>query len=559
MVAIGMNQPSRTALGSKSVRVSALSRWWWITFWVVGTALPFGPFLTSMVKAALADTPYAYLMWIPIFSFAWAALSLRHVPSYSDDRELNAIVGVFITVTSGIFLYYGSYHWAFRYVANGDALLLWPLWGLGLAWLFFGVGVTRFLWKPLAYLMLCWTPLYTEVVRWTNPRLETMDNALMRGLFDHFSWVRLGSTYGSYDVFGHSKWSLLIVSSPCSGADSFLAMVVWLPVLLVAFKATWQQRTLLIVLGAVMAICLNWMRLIGLVAATHWFGPGITFGWIHPVLGAVLFAVALTMLLLIGHRLGLKPKSPQKDQQHLKTPGVMRSGFGALSIATLTGLLLPLYLPDSGTVVTPIPTKTEQISRLMPANMPGYQRQVLLRQNESSLFGAGSYGEAYSYMSRDGYALLAEEFRSYQLSALQSYGVDHCLLFHGNTILASRQYSLRRGITADAFIISLPVVGKAGRPSLYVDLSYIYAVQTNGKTAYLRAEFAGSLVNSSQRQGDRHNVASLLPVAFSETGGARWSRSNSHWSASVQAREDKFFTFVQTFAKFTLPNPSATQ
>ena len=148
----------------------------WIYFWAIGGMLPMVPYASPLWKSALADSPYAYLIWIPAFAFIWGGWSLRRALTYNDDAELNGLMGVPMLLIVGTLLVMGMTKWQFSFVAQSAGLLLWPLWALGLAWLMFGVGVTPYLLRPMAYLLLSWPPLYELVVNRTNPILENLAN-----------------------------------------------------------------------------------------------------------------------------------------------------------------------------------------------------------------------------------------------------------------------------------------------------------------------------------------------------------------------------------------------
>ena len=145
---------TRTRRGRKSS--SKITSLLWIYAWILTSSIPLIPYATPLWSGALADTPYAYLVWVPVFAFTWAGWTLRRTLQYNDDAELNSIIGIPMLIFCSILLITGMTQWQYYFVGQSIGLLIWPFWSLGLAWMMFGVGVTRYLYRPLSYLILTW-------------------------------------------------------------------------------------------------------------------------------------------------------------------------------------------------------------------------------------------------------------------------------------------------------------------------------------------------------------------------------------------------------------------
>ncbi len=529
----------------------------WILIWVLVSVVPVAPYGLPLLDHALADTPYAYLIWIPILAFAWGAIELWKTPKYEDDGELNGILGLFAAALSGGVLFAGLHKWSSVLVADNVGLLVWPFWALSMGWLLFGVGATPRLWKPLVYLLLAWPPLYTRIVNATNPTLYWLANHSIMAVTPSVPWLKTTTTYGEYLVQNHGNWLLVDVSSACSGADSFLAMVILLPVILVAFGGNWIRKIWLIVIGGALAVILNLARLGILLISGHLFSATFTFGFLHEILGMVLFAVILVILASIGKRIGMNADSltqtPSDAGRFLITPGWGRSLLSISTAALLTVGIFPLYTWVSGSFGTPIPVNTDKLSSLMP-QMPGYTRSLLGVYNEASVLGPGSYGEAYAYSNPKGQYAMAEMWWTYNLNSLVAYGVHNCLLFHGNSIVGQHPFKVSSGISGDSFAVLLAPSTVGGSTSLYEDVSYIYAVKYNGRNAYIRAEFAAPVqYGVSQNSPLVHQVAASLPTLWANAKAGSVHAADLNLSSAMNAKSlVGFHQFVSKFSSVVL-------
>ncbi len=500
----------------------------WISVWIIASILPMLPYATPLWSYALADTPYAYLVWIPVFAFLWGALSLVQVPSYKDDAELNGITGLVIVALAASLLYEGTQAWAGSFVGNSAGLLIWPLWAMGLAWLIFGIGVTKRLIRPLLYLLLAWPPLYASIVNITNPLLDNLANTALHAISGTVSFVHTQASYGDYLIQYAHTWVPVQVSSVCSGSDSFLAMAILLPIILVIFHGTTMKNFLLISIAAMLSIVLNLLRLLLLIESLHVVGSNFTFGTLHPILGIILFVIAIGILAILGKSLGMKARSIQ-GHGFLHTPGWGRAGITAISTAVLTLLLWPIYSWATGSFGAPVPVNTSNLSAIMP-NITNYTRSLLGSFNEAAILGPGAYGRAFAYSSVKGDYVMAEEWWTTNLSVLQSYGVNNCLLFHGYSILGRQQFSIRPGVQADAFAVLLPAAVAGGPRDAFEDVTYTYAATYQGKNAYIRAEFM-TPIRYQVRPGDP--ILSVMPTALAQQYEPGASTASS--SSGVQA------------------------
>ncbi len=527
----------------------------WVGVWILCSAVPVLPFAQPLWAYALADTPYAYLVWIPAFAFFWAAWSLLRMEPRTDDPELSAIMGVPLMVFTGLLFLGGMTVWSGTFVGNSAGLLLWPLWALSLAWVLFGVRVTASLLRPLAYLTLGWPPFYATIVNLSNPVLENLAVHVSDGFARVVPWIQVAPGYGLYAILHQGRWIPVEISTVCSGSDSFLAMLILLPIILVLFEGTLPRKLILVAVAAVMAVAMNLARLLLLMMSAHWAGSRFTFGILHPVLGIVLFIAALVLLMLIGRPLGLRGKTVRELRINLR-PGLLRAFFAGVGTVALTVMLWPIYQWGAGSFGTPVPVTTDNLAALMP-NIPGYSRSSLGLFNDSSILGPGSFCQAFSYNSSQGQYIMAEEWWTHNLSALQTYGVNNCLLFHGFKVLGTQQFAVRPGVNAQAFAILLPPAQLHGVRDAYYDVSYLFAAKYRGHNVYLRAEFMTPLQYGVRSDSP---LVSAMPVALTDlfhgsrvTAGQRKALSGmTAFNFSQKSDMLAFQTFIRAFAARTM-------
>ena len=523
----------------------------WIIIWLTFSIFPVLPLTSSLWQDALADTPYAYLVWIPVFGFLWAAWSISRVNNYNDDAELNGIIGLPILIVSiSIFLFAVKGNPGV-YVGQDIGILFWPVWALALAWLIFGVGITKAIIKPMLYLLLAWSPLYVGLVNVTTQPLLNIANDGLTAFTHIINFIQPLQTAGNYLVLTGNTWYPVQVSSLCSGADSFLAILILLPIIFVFFQGSLIKKGILIVTALLLTIIMNIFRLVILTVALHFWGVNFTFGDLHPVIGFILFLFSIGVIALIGKFLGFTGV-PSVTSHHAKKPGVFRASLVVISsIAVILGLW-PLYFWVQGSFADPISVTSNQLSILMP-QLKGFNRSLLGVYPEEAVLGPGAYGTAYAYSNLKGDYAMGEEWWSNNLNTLLSYGVNNCLLFHGNTILGKTSFTVRPGITANAFAILLPSSSTSGgKQDFFEDVSYTFAVKYNGNPAYIRAEFAAPIqyqVSPSAKMVQSQAIQQLLNAQYHNTT----TKEGFQYLTSGQVTSAKHFvSFIHNFANLQM-------
>jgi hypothetical protein len=435
--------------------------------------VPMAAYASPLWNNALADTPVAYMIWIPVLAMAWAAWNLTTIPAgYADDAELNALIGVPAVVIVGVLLAVAPEKWPAQSVYYEGALLLWPLWALAMTWLTFGVGVTTRVLGPFAYWLLGWPPVFTWIADRTQGILVNWSIQALNVLESRVNWIHAVYPVGNFVVQHGGTWVTVVIAQACSGADSLLGAAILLPLIFAVLKG----------------LVLNWIRLAILVAGVHWIGPTITFDYIHPVLGFLLFALLGVVLALLLTPLGLKVPGPEAGLigSHLSLPGRGRLGVGSVIGAGLFAALLPLFQMPPGYAGNPRPVSTASLTALMP-RIAGFTTTRVYYANESSILGSGSATVADIYTAKTGASVLAEVWGTPSLTSLQTYGFKNCLVYHGDNITAQHSFTMPNGLVATAYEVALPPDTVGGARSTYVDVEWTSAVKDrSGTVMYLR-------------------------------------------------------------------------
>jgi exosortase len=256
---------------------------------------PLAAYAAPLWQDILADTPIAYLMWIPLLAIIWGAQELQRSEVDPGDAELDAILGVSLLLVTGAALVIGPARWPYFFVMDNGGLLLWPLWLLGMSWLLFGISVTPRLLSPAAYLLLAWPPLLSAVASLTQSVLVRIAIGAVTDLSRFLPWLQTQGQ-GTFLVAHGSTLVPVLVSNACSGADSAVGAAILLPVLLARLRGALWRKMLLVLAAIVGAVVLNVLRLAAIIAAIHYLGAAFALGVVHPSLGFVLFAFLAAIL-----------------------------------------------------------------------------------------------------------------------------------------------------------------------------------------------------------------------------------------------------------------------
>lgn len=461
-------------------------------FWILASTAPLIAYASPLWQNLLADTPIADLIWIPVLTLAWAMWLVKRVPlTRQDDRDLDLILGAGLALLTGMALVIGPERWPSFFVFDHAGLLLWPLWLLAITWLFWGMKTTRSLIAPLLYLLLVWPPIFEGMANATQGVLVRWAVSVLTLVSHEVAWLkpRHAQIFGTFAVAYHSTPVVVVVAQACSGADSLLSAAIVIPVIWFLLRGSWQSKAWLSSIALAGALVLNWIRLAIIVSCVHLLGPNLTFAYIHPVLGFVLFGLLAVVvgLLFRPFRLSLPLRQPARSE--------IPVGWGRVITAlVLAGgvlfLVWPLTALPKGSFGNPEPVSQFHPRTFLPA-LPHFRQFGGYYANESSVLGPGSATQADSYVNTSlGGQTTVEMWSTPNAGALATYGFHACLLYHGDGLTAVRSFQLVPGVIATAYAVSLPPTHVGGVRNTYVDIEWSDAVLVHGVVRYLRWSMA---------------------------------------------------------------------
>lgn len=486
----------------------------WI-FWVTLSVVPLLAYASPLWQNILSDTPIADLVWIPVLAIGWATWGIFTGDYFNpDDSELNGILGVSLSLLVGLVVVLGPERWPTFFVYDHGGLLLWPIWILAMTWIFWGIEATRKVSAPLIYLILVWPPIFQSLANHTQTVLVRWAIAMLQMLTKHFAWIRAAQINGTFNVSYRGHAVLVIVAQACSGADSLLGAAIVIPVIWFMLNGSRWVKSLLSTIALVGALILNWVRLALIVSAVHILGPHVTFSYIHPVLGFVLFALLAFGLSLLLKPFGLTMPTLTRSK-NMRTAGWGRVISATVVAGVVSILLAPLFSLPKGTFGNPKPISQYNVVNFLPS-LPQFTKNPVYYANESSVLGPNSATEADLYFmpSNDRQALV-ELWSTASASALATYGFHDCLLYHGDNIQSSQSFQLVPGVIATAYAVTLPPIHVGGKGNTYVDIEWSDAFKTPRGIRYLRwsiAAFPSTRPNPTNIRLTKLKLDSLTPV-----------------------------------------------
>jgi len=509
--------------------------------WGVLFLAPMLVYALPLWQQALSDTPTAYLIWVPVITAIWGCMVMSTGSAYPDDGELDGLLGVALLGMSGLALAIGPFKWPYVFLAKDAGVLLWPLWGLGLSWLVFGVGSTRRLAAPLAFLFLAWPPLLTAVSAIAQGTLVQLSVSVLAAGAGAVAWIHQGLPSGTFLIRSAAQWVPVYVSEACSGADGLLGAAVLLPVMLMELRGTMLRRLTFVAAALALAVVLNLVRLGSIVAALHFTGAGFALAILHPALGFILFGLLGLVLLWMGRllRLGGGFSAIRFDTL---PGGLWRIMLGGLFAAGLFVSLIPALSPPLGSASRPLAVASASPSSLLPS-LPGYAASRVTYFNDASVLGPDSFSVARTYLARSGGIVLAEVWSTPDPWALESFNFTDCLLYHGSTIVASQPFQVASGALATIFDVTLPPQQVGGRRTSYVDAEWDGAIRLpDGAVRYVRfslAALAGAVPPARSLPGVFETPGGLESVAVAPPFGL--------WPTSMKPAEVSLESFASTF------------
>ena len=314
-----------------------------VLLWLVTSIVPVIPFLIPLFRQAFADTPIAYLIWIPIVAFGWSIRKLSYTEENTKKtNDRYRWMGIFLSIGTALIWMVGAFYFGNFFFQFTFGLLLWGLWSISSALVYWGGEAVSAITFPMLYLTLGWPPIYMTLIDWVNPILSNLALRLLLSFTTLETWIQFKGTDIFSVVSRIGKPVLISVTYGCSGSDSVLTILVLFPVLFLLMRGNALLKIGLLIAGCLAVFILNIIRIFLIIFALHWIGYDFAFYVVHPLLGTVFFVMVIFIIALFGLRAPLTTAPPNPAKMSV----LPSHWFSRLLIATsilVTIVLIPFY------------------------------------------------------------------------------------------------------------------------------------------------------------------------------------------------------------------------
>lgn len=404
---------------------------------------------------AAGDTPLAFVVLVP---FLAAYLFVRDGRSRAAVRDrsdpfFDGLIFLFLSLICVILVFFVPARLSWYYWLQRLDLLIVPIFALAVVVLFWGLGGAGLVKRSLIYLVLVWPIPLVWIQQAIAPALTNLTSIFGALAVRVFSLpIAIAANDSSRFVSTGPERFTITISEECSGMNALLGfLIVGLPLAL-----TWtgknRNKFLWLLTGAVAALLSNFLRVGILLFLSTMTGIDFALGTVHPVLGTVLFAVVFLGMLGLGRtfglrfnnrntmsigecQLGLRPQS-YNNRMWLAGAFALVLALGQTTLAQF-GPLNAESLP-----ATPV---SEAVA-LLP-EIPGWSRETRRDISWQNLFGPDSESRLVQYQSGDA-SIVVQFVATPDKRLLDTYSLEQCDLFHGETLLGVSTVSLGNGISA---------------------------------------------------------------------------------------------------------------
>ena len=496
-------------------RLTELATWqplWRPLFGLLLVIAAYRVTLQTLLDSMRLDTPLAHLALVPMICLGLAyAQRDRDAGPPIHDRQLDWILGialVSVALACNVVLpaRLSSDFWVWRV----DLLTL-PLFVAGVIALLFGA---RTLWKyrvPVAFLFLAWPyPFNLMLDKWLGRFTSYTVWGVERGL-DHVTLATRIPNSDTFEVAHQGAPIRLSVASACSGANGVIGFALVAGAFLLVVKGSKLRKLLWLSLGMSLVWTLNVVRILVIFWSARTWGERVAVDGFHPVIGLVVFNIAVLVMVLLLRPFGLrfaKRAAPTAAVAAPKPyrPSVLRAGafivVAALAIGVYNGDLRAYdRIADSlgGPRLTTFSDSKETPPgwRLMTGETMDWSKRffgddsVWTRYTYS--FAGGPVGAAGSPATGAGGAAAGaaaplssntpmwfDVIDTSDRAALSAYGVEQCYSFHGYAVTGKQSVDLGYGVTAGVLSWT------NGQGNTYTSLYWHWPIKKDGKTRYER-------------------------------------------------------------------------
>jgi exosortase len=267
-------------LGNTVENVASRSAFqWMVARW--GDTISFG-----------ADYSHGY--FIPFISLG--VLWFRRKEIFSADTRIDWR-GLVVVVGALLMHWLGAKMQQTRLSLMSLIFLIW-----GIPFYLFGWGIAKHLIFPCSYLVFCIPLNFMDVIAFP---LRIFSTKLSVGMLTAFG-VDAGRSGTA--ILIPSMPTGMDVADPCSGLRSLLAMTALTAVYAYATQKTIVRKWILFLSSIPLAVIGNIARIVTIAFVAEALGPKPALGLYHDYSGYILFAAAITAMVILGGLLNMAPE-----------------------------------------------------------------------------------------------------------------------------------------------------------------------------------------------------------------------------------------------------------
>ena len=454
--------------------------------------------IRSLIAQLSLDTPLAHLALVPVIALVLAALNARarNEPPI-HDRQLDWILGVPLLVGPLLMnlvlpARLSSMFWVWRI----DLLSL-PFFIAGVVCMLFGV---RTLWRirtAVLFMFVAWPFPYNQVLdRWLGEFTKLTISGLKVALGPMPIAVAQPGGDGSIFAITHGTDSITMsVASACSGANGVVGFFIVGLAFILIVEGSKLRKALWLAVGAGLVWLLNIVRILIIFASARAWGEKVALDGFHPVIGLVVFNVAIVAMLVLMKPFGL---GIRRNQQVPSTHVATRlnrprsyTAFCSVVVITLAIGVLNGDLSKNDPVASSLGSPrlaAFDTTRETPTGWTLAENQRI--DWARRFFGRDSTWVRYVFSDahrdipgeiQSTLPVFADIIETSSRDSLTAYGIEACYKFHGYKVSKQRSVELGSGVVGGTLSWMNPDNG-----TTWTTLWWHWPIKTPNGTRYER-------------------------------------------------------------------------
>ena len=431
---------------------------------VAAGVVAFNYSLTTLVRALGVDSPLAYLGLIPFIAVGICCYTARPAAGEPEvhDRYLDRIIGVPLVIVPLLVLLVlptqlSTYFWMWRI----DLLML-PLFVAGAIALVLGARTLIRMRIGVLWLFAAWPVPYQFVIQHgMEPFTNLTIRALRRtaGIFGSASYRPGGD--GAFLVHGPAEPFTVVVASACSGANSLVGFLIVAGATAMLSRGTRRSKLIWVATGSALVWTFNVIRILVIFWVGDVWGERTAIDGFHPYIGLVFFSVAVTAMMLLAPRFGVRLGGRRhstvalRDSVERGASKWMVAGSVVLVLGALIGVLdnqLKVVDPVAGALGAPRLGSFAETA----TQMDGFEgRRIDHFDWTERFFGSDSDWTRYEFDGPGTISLaasipiIADVVTTSDVQTFNDFGVEACYKFHGYEVAGDRRVDLGNGVTGN--------------------------------------------------------------------------------------------------------------